>query len=325
MLFKKNFFTIAASVVGFVLVFVILINVLSFQNRLITVSKQDITEPPAEPVVEEPVQSEPDVQITHLTTYTPPERVKVTFEMPEGVSVDRLMQLNGGSVEKEISFALVDMNGELLFALNLDEGIVIDGITAGNEVPELVYGDNTLHPVYRLTDISSQTTVVIQAHKEETPEEEPVHIPTPTTEQEIIYTWKVTVHDPTCTEKGYTHYDCVEDPSRSFSDSWVKALGHNYKKNKNGIPICTRCGQQDPSFQYTWTVIVHEPTCTEGGYTEHICKEDKSKNYVDHVTAPLGHDLDMSTAFTGSAYCKRCHKWINIASAGSNNIHAVIL
>ena len=46
---------------------------------------------------------------------------------------------------------------------------------------------------------------------------------------------------PTCTEKGYTTHTCA--CGDSYKDSYVNALGHNFK---NGA--CTRCGAKDPNF-----------------------------------------------------------------------------
>ena len=60
-----------------------------------------------------------------------------------------------------------------------------------------------------------------------------------TTAHTHSYSAKVTA--PTCTEKGYTTHTCA--CGDSYKDSYVNALGHNFK---NGA--CTRCGAKDPNF-----------------------------------------------------------------------------
>ena len=70
---------------------------------------------------------------------------------------------------------------------------------------------------------------------------------------------------------------------------------------------CTICGAEDPDYnpepEYTYTVSVVEPTCTEQGYTLHTCNEDASKTYKDNYTAALGHDWDGANL---GATCRRC-------------------
>ena len=70
---------------------------------------------------------------------------------------------------------------------------------------------------------------------------------------------------------------------------------------------CTICGAEDPDYnpepEYTYTVSVVGPTCTEQGYTLHTCNEDASKTYKDNYTAALGHDWDGANL---GATCRRC-------------------
>ncbi len=52
---------------------------------------------------------------------------------------------------------------------------------------------------------------------------------------------------------------------------------------------------------YTWSTEVVNPTCTEQGYTKHICNEDSSQNYNDSYVAALGH-----TSPNSEGKCDRC-------------------
>ena len=61
-----------------------------------------------------------------------------------------------------------------------------------------------------------------------------------TDEHEHIYTFAVT--EPTCTEQGYTTHTC--SCGDSYIDSYVNALGHDYKDG-----VCTRCGAKDPDYK----------------------------------------------------------------------------
>lgn len=55
------------------------------------------------------------------------------------------------------------------------------------------------------------------------------------------------------------------------------------------------------SPSYSWRTEVVNPTCTEQGYTKHICNEDSSQNYNDTYVAALGH-----TAPNAEGKCDRC-------------------
>lgn len=84
-----------------------------------------------------------------------------------------------------------------------------------------------------------------QEPQEEEPESEPESTPEPETTPTPtpVYTYVDTVVPPTCTEQGYTHHECVEDPSKSYNDTYVNAPGHTFQ---NGV--CTVCGAADPAY-----------------------------------------------------------------------------
>ena len=117
-------------------------------------------------------------------------------------------------------------------------------------------------------------------------------------QEEVHYTYTDQVVAPTCTEQGYTLHTCNEDPARSYQDSYVDALGHDYQEG-----TCTRCGAKDPDYvaepEYTYTDQVIAPTCTEQGYTLHTCNEDPARSYQDSYVDALGHDYQEGT-------CTRC-------------------
>ena len=122
------------------------------------------------------------------------------------------------------------------------------------------------------------------------------------------------VKQPTCTEKGYTTHTC--SCGNSYKDNYTNALGHNYSGG-----VCTRCGAKDPNYQaphtHNYTAVVTAPTCTEKGYTTHICSCGNS--YKDNYTNALGHN------YSGGV-CTRCGDKSaatlsgNCGINGSNNV-----
>ena len=101
------------------------------------------------------------------------------------------------------------------------------------------------------------------------PDYEPTH----------THSYSATVTAPTCTEKGYTTHTCA--CGDRYKDSYVNALGHNYKDG-----VCTVCGAKDPDYKppvkenpfvdvsessvyydaILWAYY-HEPQQITGGYT----------------------------------------------------------
>ncbi len=115
-----------------------------------------------------------------------------------------------------------------------------------------------------------------------------------------------TVTEPTCTESGYTSLECIYcGDKRIDSDSYTDPLGHDFSVelgrtepadgNDGEIRYeCSRCGIQTTVIikadgkDYEKTEII-APTCTEQGYTRHICSSDGT--YYDDTYIPaLGHD-----------------------------------
>lgn len=123
-----------------------------------------------------------------------------------------------------------------------------------------------------------------------------------------------TVVPPDCAEGGYTEHVCAECGA-SLRDTGTDPKGHTTvyvpeKSPSHDEPgthnhwVCLDCGavfaDKEASVPAPETVIppkgheyvdsVASPTCTESGYTEHIC-EGCGDTYRDTETAPAGHTL----------------------------------
>ncbi len=78
--------------------------------------------------------------------------------------------------------------------------------------------------------------------------------------------WNQTGHvDPTCTEPGYTTYQCVYC-GQTYTDN-IPALGHDWAHGN----------------------VIKAPTCTEMGTVQYVCRRDHSHTYQKNLSA-LGHD-----------------------------------
>lgn len=107
---------------------------------------------------------------------------------------------------------------------------------------------------------------------------------------------------PTCTEPGYTTYTC--DCGRSYVDDLVQALGHtmgdwvtinaatclNDGTERSDCTVCDHYETRIVSATgHKYSVAVIAPTCTEQGYTTHICACGNS--YIDSYTPAKGHAM----------------------------------
>ena len=104
--------------------------------------------------------------------------------------------------------------------------------------------------------------------------------------------YKSHVVEPTCTEGGYTLWEC--ECGKSYETLHTKALGHEYKDG-----VCTRCGAKDPNAHtHKYAEAVTKPTCTEKGYTTYTCSVC-GDSYKGSYTDALGH------SYVNGA-CTRC-------------------
>ena len=105
--------------------------------------------------------------------------------------------------------------------------------------------------------------------------------------------YKSRVVEPTCTEGGYTLWEC--ECGKSYKTLHTKALGHEYKDG-----LCVRCGAKDPNAHtHKYVETVTKPTCTEKGYTTYTCSVCND-SYKGSYTDALGH------SYVGGV-CTRCN------------------
>ena len=113
---------------------------------------------------------------------------------------------------------------------------------------------------------------------------------------------------PTCTAQGYTTHTCTAC-GMSYKDSYTNALGHTADEavTENMVqPTCTAGGRYDqvtycavcdtelqrtvctlPANGHSYAVETVAPTCTERGYTTHICHCGHS--FTDSYVSAMGH------------------------------------
>ena len=101
----------------------------------------------------------------------------------------------------------------------------------------------------------------------------------------------ITTVNASCTEGGYTEYTC-KICLYSYRDGFTEALGHLYDTGAECVDgECTRegCDHKEPaSAKHDFALSSVNPSCTEKGYTEYICKYCRYY-YRDDYTDALGH------------------------------------
>lgn len=101
----------------------------------------------------------------------------------------------------------------------------------------------------------------------------------------------ITTVNASCTEGGYTEYTC-NICLYSYRDGFTEALGHLYDTGAECVDgECTRegCDHKEPaSAKHDFALSSVNPSCTEKGYTEYICKYCRYY-YRDDYTDALGH------------------------------------
>ena len=134
--------------------------------------------------------------------------------------------------------------------------------------------------------------------------------------------YRETVTEATCTTDGIGGIFCA-DCGAKFDTYVIPALGHDYNdwyKNNNGTHsrTCSRCHNFE-SANCDFDVTVKEATCTEAGYTTHVCKIC-GYTYVDGNIDALGHAwsewIDDENGNTHTKTCSGCglteteeHSW----------------
>ena len=114
--------------------------------------------------------------------------------------------------------------------------------------------------------------------------------------------------DPTCTEIGW---DAYETCSRCDYTTYVEkaALGHDEVEHEAKNPTCTEIGWdayvtcsrcdyttyvEKAALDHSYVPSVTGPTCTEDGYTTHICSRCND-SYTDSIVPALGHNWEWIT------------------------------
>ncbi len=158
-------------------------------------------------------------------------------------------------------------------------------------------------------------------------------------EQEVVpvigHNYEAVVTEPTCTEKGYTTHTC-SGCKDVYTGNEVDALGHTEKEavEENRVEAtCTEDGSVDkvvycetceeelsrktesiPAKKHNSVSTITAPTCTEKGYTKHVCSVCGYEN-IDSFVAALGHDVVVDeakeptcteTGLKEGSHCSRC-------------------
>lgn len=131
---------------------------------------------------------------------------------------------------------------------------------------------------------------------------------------------------PTCTDQGYTRYECLTCPV-SYLSNYVEANGHSYDEQLIGetctegayyLYTCSVCGHTYKSEYITqgghkYDKTVTAPNCTDRGYTTFKCTVC-DWTFRDEYTAALGHNYKVTvteptcTEGGSSEYeCRRCY------------------
>jgi uncharacterized repeat protein (TIGR02543 family) len=139
----------------------------------------------------------------------------------------------------------------------------------------------------------------------------------------------VVTTNPTCTEPGEKTFTCQYEDCNAEYTAPVGALDHDFVLvthedatcEDDGFDYyeCSRCDATKTdvidAIEHTWTVTVIPPTCTEEGYTMHVCANDADHNFNDAPVAALGHDWDDGVVTEAPTFdkagvmtftCKRC-------------------
>ena len=109
---------------------------------------------------------------------------------------------------------------------------------------------------------------------------------------------------PTCTEMGYTVFEC-KDCKDTYNGDYIDKIAHDYKKTVSA-PSCTAmgyttytCKNCDDEFisdytdklSHNYKAVITKPTCTEFGFTTYTCA-DCCDTYVADYTDKTEHNYD---------------------------------
>ena len=138
-----------------------------------------------------------------------------------------------------------------------------------------------------------------------------------------IYSSFVTA--PTCTEQGYTTYNC--ECGHSFEDNFKAALGHSYgewESNGDGTHsrVCARDDSHVDTQDCEYDSVVTAPTCTDDGYTTYTCECGHS--YVGNHTDALGHSYGDWKSNNDGTHTHVCKNDVNHRETANCTYDAVV-
>ena len=121
---------------------------------------------------------------------------------------------------------------------------------------------------------------------------------------ELGHSYVMTVVAPTCSDAGYTSYECsacgasyednATDPLAHVSGGWVVEMSATCISTGTKYEICALCGEimgeavVIPATEHEMAIITVLPTCAEQGYTVNACKKCGFTERSDYVSA-IGH------------------------------------
>ena len=119
---------------------------------------------------------------------------------------------------------------------------------------------------------------------------------------------------PTCTTGGYTTYTCNTCGSVHETDP-IQAFGHSfgqwtYEADDTHTQTCQTCSTVEKQ-SCVYDALITLPTCTDGGYTTHVCSicehyyKDTETDAYGHAFSDWQYDGDGVT-HTHTHVCSRC-------------------
>lgn len=112
---------------------------------------------------------------------------------------------------------------------------------------------------------------------------------------------------PTCDNLGFEYWQC-DGCGRLEKRNYTPAAGHSYKEviireatcKQGGLKLvmCSKCGdfheETTPTAEHKYKTELHNPTCWEVGYTNHIC-EVCGDNYITDIMPLIAHSFERVT------------------------------
>lgn len=125
--------------------------------------------------------------------------------------------------------------------------------------------------------------------------------------------YRKTIHAPSCTEGGHTHYQCLVCGEEHDGD-FTQPLDHDYvdhpgkkatcdEAGYKAYHVCSRCGDSNyeeiPALggEHDYAIQIVEPTISARGYTLHVCRHCGSSYKTDFVAPKkIGEQRDSDQA-----------------------------